>query len=191
MEKNVPIKPGASKKDNMIKDLIIVGVVLFAGVMLVNTLEDLDDSSIYEFLRIRFDLTGSQEGISETEHIIYPSEAPDDICLDSKRTVYPSTGEGSATWFYYGNCGGWKIYDVVPGSAVKLQARGDECSTCPSCTLGDINYYIYDYYDDQWNEMEFIDGPDNHCGEYIEYYIPTGDRIKIVAESGFYLTVYQ
>jgi hypothetical protein len=39
--------------------------------------------------------------------------------------------------------------------------------------------------------MEFIDGPDNYCGNYIVNYSPVGNKIKIVADSGFYMRIYQ
>jgi hypothetical protein len=173
MEPNIPISPGSGIKKNRMYNLILISATLFALLIFINTF-------------------GTEEiDISKTEIEIYPSEAPVDYCFDSGRNELPSTGEGYANWFFYGSCGGWKIYDVTPEVELELRAHGDECQTCPSCTLGDINYHIYDYFDDQWNEMEFIDGPDNYCGNYIVNYSPVGNKIKIVADSGFYMRIYQ
>ena len=126
---------------------------------------------------------------------IWPSEAPVDVCYDAAGNPHPATGVDSATWFFYGDCGSWKVFNVKPGIPLEIRGFGDECPECPGCVLGDINYRIYDYYEGAWHLERTVDGPDNYCsgqyGPYIVSYIPKGDKIKIVASTGFYVEVWQ
>jgi len=124
---------------------------------------------------------------------IWPSEAEasEGICYDAGGNPHPATGPESATYFFYGGCGSWKVFDVEPGIQLLLVASGDECPECPGCVLGDINFRLYDFFDGQWNLVMDLDGPDNYCGYYTLNYTPKGNRIKVEAYSGFYIEVYQ
>ncbi|MBO8179363.1 MAG: PKD domain-containing protein [Archaeoglobus sp.] len=129
----------------------------------------------------------------ETFHRIWPVDAPTTTCYTSGGKALPSTGENSADWFNYGNCGNWKVFDVTPGKELKFALRSDQCPSCPGCVLGDIDFDIYEYVNGQWVLKKSVDGPNNYCGlyDYFYYYTPQSDRIKVVARGGFYLELYQ
>ncbi len=131
-----------------------------------------------------------------------PIRAPSEIRLwptetDAERNCgyysgprQPRTGENSATWFWFGSCGSWKVFDVASGVAVKLVARGDEGPECPTCTLGDINFYIEDLQNGQWVEAVHVDGPRNYSGLHVTQHTPASSKMRIRAVSGFYIEVY-
>lgn len=102
----------------------------------------------------------------ETFHRIWPVDAPTTTCYTSGGKALPSTGENSADWFNYGNCGNWKVFDVTPGKELKFALRGDQCPSCPGCVLGDIDFDIYEYVNGQWVLKDSVDGPNNYCGLY-------------------------
>ncbi|MCI0440091.1 MAG: hypothetical protein L0177_13320 [Chloroflexi bacterium] len=102
----------------------------------------------------------------------------------------PRIGENSATWFWYGSCGSWKVFDVAPGVAVKLVARGDEGPECPTCALGDINFFVEDLQNGQWVEAVHVDGPRNYSGLHVTQHTPASSKMRIRAVSGFYIEAY-
>lgn len=118
---------------------------------------------------------------------IWPSEAATATCTDSSGNSIPSTGPNSAEWFNYGGCGGWKTYNVTPGSQIKIHAYGDACD---GCSLWHINFYLHDYYNSSWHNVGYVDGPDERGAVYDFCYTPKGDRISIEAETGFYVQVF-
>ena len=118
---------------------------------------------------------------------IWPSEAPTATCRGSSG-VMPATGENSADWFNYGGCGGWKSYNVTPGSQVMIHAYTDSCD---GCTLWHINYYLHDHYNSSWHNVGYVDGPDEKGATYDFCYTPKGDMISIEAETGFYVQVFK
>jgi len=119
---------------------------------------------------------------------IWPSEAATATCTDSNGAVIPSTGENAADWFNYGGCGGWKRYNVTPGSQIMIHGYSDSCA---GCTLWHINYYLHDYYNSTWHNVGYVDGPDERGTTYDFCYTPKGDRISIEAETGFYVKVFK
>ncbi len=119
---------------------------------------------------------------------IWPSEAPVEYSINSDGESIPTTGENSATWFYFGNCGNWKTFNVPIGSRIKIESHGD---SCPDCLLWHINYYLDDYYDGKWHEVTYIDGPDYKGCKHEHIYMPKGDKIRIRATGGFYVAVYE
>ena len=125
---------------------------------------------------------------SGEEDRIWPSDASVEECRDSHGRVHPATGEDSATWFHYGGCGSWKVFDVSPGSKIRIESHGDSCS---SCVLWHINYYLDDYYDGEWHQVAYIDGPDYRGCRHNYSYTPKGEKIRIRATSGFYVAVYE
>ncbi len=119
---------------------------------------------------------------------VWPSDAATATCTDSNGAVIPSTGENAADWFNYGGCGGWKTYNVTPGSQVMIQGYSDSCA---GCSLWHINYYLHDYYNSTWHNVGYVDGPDELGATYDFCYTPKGNRINIEAETGFYVKVFK
>ncbi|MEM3555207.1 MAG: carboxypeptidase-like regulatory domain-containing protein [Candidatus Micrarchaeia archaeon] len=118
---------------------------------------------------------------------IWPSEAATASCTTSTGAVLSSTGVNSADWFNYGGCGGWKRYNVTPGSQVKIHGYTDSCA---GCTLWHINYYLHDYYNSTWHRVGYVDGPDERGATHDFCYTPKGSMISIEAETGFYVQVF-
>ena len=124
---------------------------------------------------------------------IWPSQADVSYCYNCYGKRYPATGPNSATWFRYGWCGVWKVFDVEPNKPVALVLWGDECPRCPGCILGDIRLYVYDYVNGKWTNKKFISKP-IRCGFAVHYITPKGSKIKVVDADGwraFYIAVYQ
>jgi hypothetical protein len=119
---------------------------------------------------------------------VWPSEAATERCTGSNGAIIPSTGENAADWFNYGGCGGWKTYNVTPGSQVKIYGYSD---SCPGCILWHINYYLHDYYNSTWHKVGYVDGPDEPGSTYDFCYTPKGNRMNIEAETGFYVKVFK
>jgi hypothetical protein len=119
---------------------------------------------------------------------IWPSDAATARCTNSEGAAIPSTGENAADWFNYGGCGGWKTYNVTPGSQVKIYGYSDSCT---GCTLWHINYYLNDYYNSSWHKVGYVDGPDEPGSTYEFCYTPKGEEINIEAETGFYVKVFK
>ena len=119
---------------------------------------------------------------------VWPSEAATATCTGSNGATISSTGEYAADWFNYGGCGGWKRYNVTPGSQVMIHGYSDSCA---GCSLWHINYYLHDYYNSSWHTVGYVDGPDEPGATYDFCYTPKGDRISIEAETGFYASVFK
>ncbi|QLJ52877.1 MAG: hypothetical protein Sv326_0702 [Candidatus Fermentimicrarchaeum limneticum] len=119
---------------------------------------------------------------------VWPSEAATATCTGSNGAAIPSTGENAADWFNYGGCGGWKTYNVTPGSQVMIHGYSDSCA---GCSLWHINYYLQDYYNSSWRRVGYVDGPDERGATYDFCYTPKGNRIDIEAETGFYVSVFK
>lgn len=127
---------------------------------------------------------------SADEIMIWPSEAPGPTCWACYGKPHPSTGPNSATWFHYrgGGCGEWKVFSVSPGIPIRIEGHGDSCS---DCVLWHINYWLDDYYDGEWHQVTYIDGPDYRGCKHNYSYTTQGTKIRIRATSGFYVAVYQ
>jgi hypothetical protein len=111
-----------------------------------------------------------------------------DTCRDSRGNLHPSTGEDSAEWFNYSDCGSWKEFSTAPCTWVLIHARGD---TCDGCVLWHISYVIEENIGDAWSpvlavdpEPDFRGMTDDQC-----YQTPTG-RFRIQAVGGFYVQVF-
>jgi formylglycine-generating enzyme required for sulfatase activity len=121
---------------------------------------------------------------------VWPSEAPSLVCNGYFGDSYAPTGPNSATFFNVGGCGSWKIFYVVPGGELRIFS-----STSENNQLGvafnkwDINYYIDDFFDGQWNQMKFV--PPNGTGDKFVNYIPRGSKIRIRGSDAFYVIVEQ
>jgi hypothetical protein len=112
-----------------------------------------------------------------------------DTCRDSRGNLHPSTGEDSAEWFNYSDCGSWKEFSTAACSWVLVSARGD---TCDGCVLWHINYVIEEKINGAWvpvlvvdPEPDFRGMTDDQC-----YQTHTGS-FRIRAVDGFYVKVYE
>ena len=124
---------------------------------------------------------------SDEENRIWPSDASVKECRAASGKIYPATGEDSATWFHWGGCGSWKVFNVSSGSEIRIESHGDSCG---ACVLWHVNYYLDDYYDGEWHQVTYIDGPDYRGCKHNYSYTPKGEKIRIRATSGFYVKVY-
>jgi uncharacterized membrane-anchored protein len=119
--------------------------------------------------------------------LIYPSGADVQSCRDSTGKIYPSIGPQAARWFSWGGCGRQKEYDVFPGEQIILYAYGDDCQ---SCVCYNADFILYEQRQDAWIPIQRFDLP-NQPGLHIPiYYNPSSSKIKIIADSCFYLDVH-
>lgn len=121
------------------------------------------------------------------------TDASGEVCRPASGGAIPATGEGSATWFGFGGCGTWKIFDVQPGETYKITSRID---TCFDCVLFDDAYAVQEFVDGSWETQ------DSHpaikatkTNARVVEYTPDSDRIRIKNLNGnrgigFYLRVY-
>ncbi len=128
---------------------------------------------------------------------IWPCEADGAATVrDAGTGRYPSTGEGSNTWFSYGGAGMWKRFKVKNGTPVIIKAQGD--SGQGAC-LGHVSFR-YTELDKSDRKNTFIfEGPD-WSGKAPEgeptyrlvYRVPKTDKFEIsCVKGGFYIEVYQ
>lgn len=115
------------------------------------------------------------------------------VCRPAAGGTKPATGKGSASWFGFGGCGTWKVFDVQPGDTYKITSRID---TCFDCVLFDDAYAIQEFVDWSWETQESYPAiTATKTNARVVEYIPDGDRIRIKnldgnGGIGFYLRVY-
>lgn len=140
-------------------------------------------------------VTGQVITVSNLENLfagslVYMAPAPDDY----KARILNGTAAGSdcpysKVWFNYSTCGNWKIYPVTPGHWIRIYTYGDSCS---GCVLYHIDFDIQEDLGSGWVTMESHNpGPDFKGMVYTTVYRPTGYQIRILANSGFYIKVYE
>ncbi|MCK4799655.1 hypothetical protein KAS31_01635 [Candidatus Parcubacteria bacterium] len=120
---------------------------------------------------------------------IYPSETDVDHCVSSSGKKYSATGEGAATWFLWGGCSKYKIYNVEPNKKINMRITGDSCS---SCVCYSPSFIIYEYNDQtgSWVKMKEYVKPGYKGYSDDLLYIPKYSKIKVVASKCFYLRIY-
>jgi len=165
-----------------------VAILVIALIMLSGCITDEQISKAFSDLEdyIIPRSTAVQEGT-----VIWPSDAPSTTCYCASgcpKSDMPSTGKDAATWFEFGGCGNWKVYDVTPGSSINIHAYGD---TCDGCVLWHINYYLDDYHSGEWHEIKYVNGPNKPGAVYDMNYTPVGNKIRVRAVNGFYVKVFK
>lgn len=128
-----------------------------------------------------------KEEVEEESVEIFPFEADVKYCRDSKEKEYPATGTGSAKWFLWGGCASWKSYNVSPGKELVLHIFTDSCA---GCVCYYPNFYVFEFKDGQWKETKYFDLPDKKGTSENVFYVPSSDKIKILAKNCFYLEVF-
>jgi len=118
---------------------------------------------------------------------IYPYNADVESCTAASGKVYPTTGEGSATWFVWNGCAHNKYYKVNPGEKLMFLATTDACG---DCMCWHPNFHVYEYEEGNWVEKRYFDLPDKKGIRKVVSYTPTSSKIKIYASQCFYLNVY-
>jgi hypothetical protein len=110
-------------------------------------------------------------------------------CTDNHGDAWPSTGEGSAEWFDFIDCGNIKEFEAPPCAWVAVKSRGD---ICDGCVLWHINYVIEEWSGGGWVETLRINPEPDRRGmtDATCYQTPSG-RFRIHALDGFYVQVYQ
>ena len=121
---------------------------------------------------------------------LWPSAADaGDTCEDNRGNLHPSTGEDSAEWFDYIDCGTWKEFTTDPCTWVLIRARGDMCS---GCVLWHIGYVLEEKVDDGWVSVQVVDPePDFRGMTDDQCYLTATGRFRIRAVDGFYVRVFQ
>jgi len=122
---------------------------------------------------------------------IWPSESPSSVCNGFFGDSYPPTGPNSATYFNFGGCGSWKIFYVVPGGELSIFSftGGNNNQLGVQFNKWDVNYYIDDFFDGQWNQMKFV--PQTTGGTDLVNYIPRGSKIRIRTSDNMHVIVEQ
>jgi len=109
-------------------------------------------------------------------------------CRDSRGAEWPSTGENSAEWFDYIDCGYIKEFRTNACSRVDIKTRGDSCT---GCTLWHINYSVEEWTGSSWIVTENHNPEPDYPGmTYSLCYLTTSGRFRIHAHDGFYVSVY-
>jgi hypothetical protein len=121
--------------------------------------------------------------------LVYTEPAPDDYTARILNgTAAGSDCPHSKVWFNYSTCGNWKIYPVTPGHWIRIYAYGDSCS---GCVLYHIDFDIQEDLGSGWVTMESHNPPDTKGMVYTTVYRPSGYQIRILANNGFYIKVYE
>jgi len=111
-----------------------------------------------------------------------------EFCTDSTLTEHPSTGENSADWFLFGNCGSRKEYSTEACTWVWIHSRGD---TCDGCVLWHIDYVIEENVENDWVQIESVNPePDYRGMQHQKCYLTLTGKFRISANSGFYVQVH-
>ena len=115
---------------------------------------------------------------------------------DAGGKKYPSTGDGSNTWFKWGGAGGWKRFKVRKGVPVIIRALGD---SGPGACLGHVAFRLSELEDGKIKEKFIFEGPDwsgvAPQGEpqvRLVYFVPRSEKFEIACmRGGFYIWIYQ
>lgn len=120
---------------------------------------------------------------------IYPSESDVDYCISSSGKKYFTTKENLATWFLWGGCSKYKVYNVKPNKQIQMKITGD---TCSSCVCYSPSFALYEYNDQSgdWIKMKEYEKPGYRGYNDDLLYTPKYSKIKVVASRCFYLRVY-
>lgn len=119
----------------------------------------------------------------------YYNRLPDPDALDR---VYPIAAEGAgcavtSNYFDWAPCEGWKEYVVNVDSWLGLYAYGDSCA---NCQLFHVNFEIQEFDGTSWNTLEAHNPPDAKGMVYTSSFRPSSRRIRVRANAGFYLNVF-
>ncbi len=129
------------------------------------------------------------ENCAKDCNVIYPSESNVDYCINNTGKRYPTTGEGSATWFLWNGCSKYKVYNVKPNEQIDMKITGDSCS---DCVCYSPSFVIYEYNDQTgaWiKTKEYVEpGYKGYSDNLL--YTPKFSKIKVVASRCFYLRIY-
>lgn len=112
-------------------------------------------------------------------------------CSHTLGFTVPSVGPGSASWFDFIDCGTYKEFPTGKGCALRIVSYAD-CN-CPTCMLRDIRYQVQEKTTTQWVTKLTIDHPyvQTKCDGYIDTFVPTTSRVRIVAVKPAYVCVFQ
>lgn len=128
---------------------------------------------------------------------VWPCEADGAATVrDAGSGRYPSTGEGSNTWFSYGGAGTWKRFKVKKDIPVIIKAIGD---SGPGACLGHVSFRYTELDKSERKDTFVFEGPDwggvAPQGEptyRLVYRVPGTDKFEIsCVRGGFYIEVYQ